>query len=186
MCLRAVARFSFLQRPFEKDGVCGINKEAAEARFDLRAKRIEITLNPIHSDHQRIHNQEVLGVLRQNRRDTPETMVPSTYEFAGPARRGIGKSMPVRLRSRPRTFLQLNYPAAKAKWRGKWLRGAKLPSARAPRRCDARRTASFAGTKLFPEPHAPALSARASGPACRSSRGSRRCRRASACARSAA
>jgi len=36
MCLRAVARFSFLHRPFEKDGVCGINKEAAKPPLSVQ------------------------------------------------------------------------------------------------------------------------------------------------------
>ena len=137
MCLRAVARFSFLQRPFEKDGVCGINKEAAKPRFDLRAKRIEITLNPIHSDHQRIHNQEVLGVLRRNRRDTPETMVPSTYEFAGPAQRGIGKSMPVRLRSPTPNISSVELPSRKGEVAWQMVAGGEvaLCARAAPLRC---------------------------------------------------
>ena len=37
--------------------------------FDLIAKRIEIALNPVHPDRERIHDREVLRMLRQNRRE---------------------------------------------------------------------------------------------------------------------
>ena len=35
--------------------------------FDLIAKRVEIALDPVHPDRQRIHDRKVLRMLRQNR-----------------------------------------------------------------------------------------------------------------------
>ena len=37
--------------------------------LNLLAERIEITLNPVHTDRQRIHDREVLRMLRQNWRE---------------------------------------------------------------------------------------------------------------------
>ena len=37
--------------------------------FDLIAKRVEIALDAVHADRQRIHDREVLRMFRENRRE---------------------------------------------------------------------------------------------------------------------
>ena len=50
--------------------------------LDLLAEGIEVPLNPVHPDRQRVHNREVLRVLRKNRREeannvmNPSRLIP--------------------------------------------------------------------------------------------------------------
>src|SRR5207253_10562098 len=53
--------------------------------LDLLTERLEIPLNPVHADRQRIHDREVLGVLCKNRREVSLKREIRANEYRWPA-----------------------------------------------------------------------------------------------------
>ena len=61
------AEFAFDERPIDHQLRLLVRDLTGSPGLDLLAERIEIALNPVHADRQRIHDREVLRMLRKNR-----------------------------------------------------------------------------------------------------------------------
>ena len=60
---------TFDERPIDNQFCILIRDLPAPPRLDLLAEWIEVSLNPVHPNRQRIHDGKVLRVLRKNRRE---------------------------------------------------------------------------------------------------------------------
>ena len=60
-------QFAFDERPIYYQLRLFVRNLTGLPGFDLLTERIEIALNPVHADRQRIYDREVLRMLRENR-----------------------------------------------------------------------------------------------------------------------
>jgi hypothetical protein len=49
-------------------------------QFNLALQRLEVPLNPVHADRERVNQIEALGVLGQDRREHPRNNVSKLFE----------------------------------------------------------------------------------------------------------